>query len=930
MTTPGYWLNHDSRTFLSRGYLLEGETAEQRIRQIAEAAERYLKDMSPKPYEWDGYADTFEQYMLNGWISLASPVWSNFGRDRGLPISCNGSYIDDSIDDILFKTGEVGKMTQLGAGTSAYFGAIRPRGSIISSGGKSDGPVHYMGLIDSVVNIVSQSNVRRGNCAVYLPVDHPDIKEFLELREEGSDIHNLSLGVCVPDQWMREMINGDAKKRKIWARIIQKRSETGYPYIFFTDTVNNNKPVWYKDQELKIHASNLCLAGDQRVVTDKGYLTAEQLYKTQEPLTLTDGFRTVSASPMFLKEIAGDVYEIVYSNGLRQKVTGYHGIPVIDERNNIIRMEAKDLRVGDHVAIQTEKGLFGKTNKPDEAFLLGLYQGDGTQHGDAIHINLWEPDFDLIDEVQRSFEMIHTEYGMDTYEITNQYGTRFSRSCTPSKFRDCHTGQSNVAKKALISRTLKKALNFEKGVIPDWIWTANETTTWQYIRGLFYADGTVNITKSKGEPVHLSISNIDKKFLEDLQLILNNLGLTSYLNLMRPAGVTSLPNGKGGVADYPTMDCWRLVISDKRSALEFEEQTKFLSRKGVAIENRSYRDNRKKRAKVVSVTYLGQEPVYCPEVQTHDHIFVSQGLRTFNCAEIALPSSIDESFVCCLSSINLLHYDEWRNTNLVEVVTVFLDTVIEEYIRKTANYQFMSAAHEFARRHRAIGIGVLGYHSFLQSKSIAFESEEARKLNVEIHKLIDERSFEASADLAKHFGEPEVLRGYGQRNATRMATAPTTSSSFILGQVSPSREPLKDNYFTKKLAKGSFGYKNPYLKKVLKGYEKDTKDTWDSILLHAGSVQHLDFLTEHERNVFKTFGEISQFEIIFQAAQAQKFVDQAQSINLMIHPDTPAKDINKLIIAAWEMGVKTLYYQRSTNPAQELARELVKCQACEI
>lgn len=930
MTTPGYWLNHDSRTFLSRGYLLEGETAEQRIRQIAEAAEGYLKDMSPKPSEWDGYADTFEQYMLNGWISLASPVWSNFGRDRGLPISCNGSYIDDSIDDILFKTGEVGKMTQLGAGTSAYFGAIRPRGSIISSGGKSDGPVHYMGLIDSVVNIVSQSNVRRGNCAVYLPVDHPDIKEFLELREEGSDIHNLSLGVCVPDQWMREMIDGDAKKRKIWARIIQKRSETGYPYIFFTDTVNNNKPVWYKDQELKIHASNLCLAGDQRVVTDKGYLTAEQLYKTQEPLTLTDGFRTVSASPMFLKEIAGDVYEIVYSNGLRQKVTGYHGIPVIDERNNIIRMEAKDLRVGDHVAIQTEKGLFGKTNKPDEAFLLGLYQGDGTQHGDAIHINLWEPDFDLIDEVQKSFEMIHTEYGMDTYEITNQYGTRFSRNCTPSKFRDCHTGQSNVAKKALVSRTLKKALNFEKGVIPDWIWTADETTTWQYIRGLFYADGTVNVTKSKGEPVHLSISNIDKKFLEDLQLILNNLGLTSYLNLMRPAGVTSLPDGKGGVADYPTMDCWRLVISDKRSALEFEEQTKFLSRKGVAIENRSYRDNRKKRAKVVSVTYLGQEPVYCPEVQTHDHIFVSQGLRTFNCAEIALPSSIDESFVCCLSSINLLHYDEWRNTNLVEVVTVFLDTVIEEYIRKTANYQFMSAAHEFARRHRAIGIGVLGYHSFLQSKSIAFESEEARKLNVEIHKLIDERSFEASADLAKHFGEPEVLRGYGQRNATRMATAPTTSSSFILGQVSPSREPLKDNYFTKKLAKGSFGYKNPYLKKVLKGYEKDTKDTWDSILLHGGSVQHLDFLTEHERNVFKTFGEISQFEIIFQAAQAQKFVDQAQSINLMIHPDTPAKDINKLIIAAWEMGVKTLYYQRSTNPAQELARELVKCSACEV
>lgn len=557
MTQTAYWLNRDSRTFLSRGYLEEGQTAEERIRKIAETAEAYLKDGAHNPEKYEGFADKFERYMLNGWISLASPVWSNYGTNRGLPISCNGSYIGDSIEDIMWKTAEIGMMTKHGAGTSAYFGSIRPRGTPIKTGGVADGPVHYMELINTTVNIVAQGNVRRGNCAVYLDIEHPDVKEFLDLREEGSKIHHLSLGVCVTDDWMNSMIEGDAKKRKLWARIIQKRSETGYPYIFWTDTVNKNKPKWYIEQDLKIHASNLC-------------------------------------------------------------------------------------------------------------------------------------------------------------------------------------------------------------------------------------------------------------------------------------------------------------------------------------------------------------------------------------SEIALPSNEDESFVCCLSSINLLHWDDWKDTDLVATVTAFLDTVITEYVEKTEGIQFMSAANEFARRHRAIGIGVLGYHSFLQSKSIAFESEEARKLNIEIHQHIDEKSWDETRRLAEEFGEAEVCRGYGVRNATRMATAPTTSSSFILGQVSPSREPLRDNYFTKKLAKGSFAYKNPYLKEVLKGYGKDNKETWDSILIEGGSVQHLDFLTEHEKNVYKTFGEISQFEIIVQAADAQQYVDQSQSLNLMIHPDTPAKDINLLMIEAWKRGLKTLYYQRSTNPAQELAKSLVSCKSCEV
>lgn len=546
------WLNEDSRTFLSRGYLAPGQTAEQRIRAIAEAAEKELG----KP----GFADKFERYMLAGYISLSSPVWANYGTARGLPISCNNSFFEDTTESILSKTAEIGMQTKFGAGTSAYMGRLRPSGAAISGGGTSYGPVHFMELIETTTNIISQSNVRRGSCAVYIDVEHPDIEEFLHCREEGSAIQHLSLGVCISDAWMEGMIAGgpeNADKRRVWVKILKKRFESGYPYIFFTDTVNNNAPDVYKDKGYKIHSSNLC-------------------------------------------------------------------------------------------------------------------------------------------------------------------------------------------------------------------------------------------------------------------------------------------------------------------------------------------------------------------------------------SEIALSSTAFWSFVCNLASLNLLMWNEWQDTDVCETLVYFLDAVMSEYIRKTAGIPLMKTAHDFAVAQRALGIGVLGWHSYLQSKMIAFESFEAMLLNAQIHKTIQERCLAASKQMAVEYGEPELLVGYGRRHVTLNAIAPTTSSSFILGQVSPSIEPLDSNYFIKDLQKGKFTYKNPYLKALLAERFLDTPEIWEGILLRGGSVQHLvGELSDHERKVFRTFGEISQTDIISQAAQRQKFIDQTQSLNLKIHPNADLKDVNQLIIDAWRKGVKTLYYQRSTNPAQEYVRDLLVCSACE-
>ena len=206
---------------------------------------------------------------------------------------------------------------------------------------------------------------------------------------------------------------------------------------------------------------------------------------------------------------------------------------------------------------------------------------------------------------------------------------------------------------------------------------------------------------------------------------------------------------------------------------------------------------------------------------------------------------------------------------------------------------------------------------------------EAKLLNGSIFSTIKDKCDKATRELADLFGEPDLLKGYGIRNSTTMAIAPTTSSSFILGQVSPSIEPLNSNYFVKDLAKGKFTYRNPELSKLLTEKGKNDDKTWKSILVKGGSVQHLDFLTPEEKDIFKTFGEISQKEIIIQAAQRQKFIDQGQSLNLMIPPSTKPKEVNELLIFAWEQGIKSLYYQRSANPAQELARSILTCSSCE-
>lgn len=299
------------------------------------------------------------------------------------------------------------------------------------------------------------------------------------------------------------------------------------------------------------------------------------------------------------------------------------------------------------------------------------------------------------------------------------------------------------------------------------------------------------------------------------------------------------------------------------------------------------------------------------------------------CSEIMLPSSITESFVCCLSSMNLELYDDWKNTNAVELAIFFLDAVLQEFIIKTEDNYYLRSANLFAKNHRALGLGVLGWHSFLQKHSISFESLKAKQLTNEIFHYIKNEAEKATIKLATIYGEPKVLKTYGKRNTTLLAIAPTTSSSAILGQISPGIEPFSSNYYKVGLSKGNFIRKNKYLKKLLIEKKLDNEEIWRGIMLNHGSVQHIKELTSEEKKIFKTFREMNQLEIIQQASIRQKYIDQSQSLNLNIPFELPVKDVNKLYIEAWKLGIKTLYYQRSQSVSKDFINTLAQCSSCE-
>ena len=536
---------------ISGGYLINGESPRDAYMRVAKTVAKRLY----KPE----LADRFFDYIWKGWLCLASPVLSNTGSDRGLPISCFGIDVADSIQDIGNKNLEMMLLAKHGGGVGIGVNMIRPAGAKITGNGTSDGVVPFCKIYDSTILATNQGSVRRGAASVNINIEHDDFLEWLEIREPKGDVNRQSLNLqqcaVVGDKFMRKLELGDEEARLRWSKLIQKRKATGEPYILFKGNTNKANPAAYKKNSLKVHMTNIC-------------------------------------------------------------------------------------------------------------------------------------------------------------------------------------------------------------------------------------------------------------------------------------------------------------------------------------------------------------------------------------SEIVLHTDESHSFVCCLSSVNLDKYDEWKNTNLVYDATWFLDGVLEEFIQRAKNMKGFENAVRSAEKGRALGLGVLGWHSLLQKKGIAFESLLAQFKTREIFSKIKIETERASRALAEIYGEPLWCVGTGFRNTHLRSIAPTVSNSKLSGNVSAGIEPWAANIFTEQSAKGTFIRKNNELKKIFKKLGIDNKDTWDKILADGGSVQTLDALNEwyyDERgrlnkedgepvkNVFKTFKEINQLELVRQAGIRQDYIDQSVSLNLAFPSEATPRWINTVHMDAWKHGIKTLYYMRTES-----------------
>ena len=549
------WMDEVSLATISKGYLLPNETPKKAYRRVAVAAASRLK----KPE----LENRFFKMLWNGWLGLASPVLSNMGTDRGLPISCFGIDTPDSIRGISLTNAELMKLTSQGGGVGISVSRIRPRGTSISGNGKSEGVVPWCKIYDSAIIATNQGSVRRGAASVNLDINHPDIGEYLQIRRPKGDPNrqclNLHQCVVVDDPFMRRLESRDQDAMSLWAEILKSRMETGEPYVMFKDNVNKNNPIAY---------------------------------------------------------------------------------------------------------------------------------------------------------------------------------------------------------------------------------------------------------------------------------MMNNLDVT----------------------------------------------------------------------------------------------------MTNICTEITLFTDEEHSFICCLSSLNLAKYNEWKDTDTVELSTWFLDGVMQEFIDKSQGRDSLKRTHNHAKKGRALGLGVVGWHTYLQQKGMPFNSIASTAYTHNIFSDIKNKAEKASRDMAQEYGEPVWCKGTGMRNTHLIAIAPTVSNSVILGGISAGIEPLPANIYTFNGAKGTFIRKNKVLESILEKKKENKNKWWDQMLADGGSVQNLpdNVLTPSEKELFLTFPEINQLELIRQAAIRQRYLDQTQSLNLSFDPNDSPKWINQVHMEAWKLGIKTLYYLRTDSVIKgDLGSRQADCVSCD-
>lgn len=666
-------------------YLYQAADVREQFTRIARTAAKHLIDIDIATVQ--KAEEKFFSLMWRGVLSPSTPVLSNTGTKRGLPVSCQGSYVLDSIEDIYRVKKELALHSKHGFGTSVYLGNIRPRGTPISVGGKAEGVVPvFRGLVQDS-QYVSQGNTRRGSVGQYLDISHPDVDELIDSIVANPEDANV--GWNISDAYIDKCDNNDAEAIRKFKRTLAFKMQTGRGYDFFVDRANRLAPQAIKNSGIPIRASNLCVSGDTVVLTKHGNIKISLLENTSVQVWNGERWSTVT----------------VLKTGIDQK---------------LVRVELSDGR-----------------------FL----------------------------------------------------------ECTPyHKFYDAASTEIR----------------------------AEDLVVGQKLERCAYPDGL---------------------------------------------------------------------------ALEPEDS-------------------------VVSAVYYidGRHDTFC-FTEKYRNRGVFNGILTGQCSEIALPSNELYSFICVLSSVNLIHWDTIKESDDVFWITVFLDCINSEFIKMGSKVPGLERSVKFAKDFAALGMGVCGFHTLLQKKRIPFESLEAMFLNREIFEFLNKEARRASAWLADKKGCAKWAEGTGQRNSTLMAIAPTKSTALLMGGVSEGINPDPAMTYTQASAGGDLLRVNNEILPLMRERGAYKQAEFEEMNRRGGSIQHVDWLDDHEKLVFRNAFELNMEAHVRMTSQRQQYIDQGQSMNLFHPADENPRWISHIRRMVFkDKYIKSIYYTYSTRDIKAAPRECIACQ----
>mgnify|MGYP000846375859 CR=1 FL=1 len=854
-------------------YDTNGRSVKGQFERIAKTAAKHVEKEFPQAEE------KFVQLLWNGWLSPSTPVLANTGTDRGMPVSCSGGVVGDSIDSFYQSQHELAMLTKYGFGTSSDLSNIRPRGSKISVGGKASGvlPVYKM-YVETMRN-VAQGTSRRGAWAGYLDIEHGDFDELWNAVNDDPDDSNI--GWIIKDSFIEKLNAGDAEATRRYQKALKLKMVQGKGYFCFVDKINAKRPAAYVNNNLTVKASNLCVAPETLVLTSKGHLP---IYTLENQKVLVWNGREFSETVVRktgenkrLVKVVTDSMPILECTPEHVfYVSNFYGKPAI-------KVAAENLRVGDKL-IKFDLPVIEGSEELSFAYDNGIFSAEGcdiTANKKRIY---------LYHEKRKLREFITCNGKWSVQENQNREHIDTIDLC-------------------------------DKFFVPDTRYSIQSRLRW--FEGLCDGDGTIarNLNNES-----LQLCNINKKFLKDVQLMLQTLGVSSKVCFSVEEGERLLPanDGTGDLKLFSCKDSYRLLVSSnglyKLICIGF-------SPKRLQVTLRKPQREAEKFTKVLSVENTERiSDTYC-FTESIRNMGVFNGILTGNCDEITLHSDSEHVYTCVLSSMNVYKWNEWKDTDAVFWATVFLDCVAEEFIQKGSGIPGLEKAIRSTIKGRALGLGQCGWHSLLQKERFTFGGFDAQMLSMDIAKHIYLESKKASELLAKKYGEPEWCKGTGLRNSHRIAIAPTKSTALLMGGISEGINPDPGMVYTQNTAAGVVDRIVPEFLKLMKERGHYSRKTLDSIISKQGSVQHLDWLTEEEKSVFRTAFEINQKDVIRQAATRGKYLDQWQSLNLFFAAEEDESWISEVHQEAFEnkdiLGLYYIYTQAGVTGAKG------ECEACQ-